>query len=79
MSGFPLDPLCAPIRFVTQLLWMGLRERQRGKAEEREGRVRESEVGWRGFLEIWGENKNVCQSNRGGEREQRGKRRGKLQ
>lgn len=79
MSGFPLDPLCAPIRFVTQLLWMGLRERQRGKEEEREGRVRESEVGWSSFLEIWGENKNVSQSNRGGEREQRGKRRGKLQ
>lgn len=31
MSGFPLDPLCTPIRFVTQLLWMGLRDRRRGK------------------------------------------------
>lgn len=36
MSGFPLDPLCTPIRFVTQLLWMGLRERQSGRGRDRE-------------------------------------------
>lgn len=50
MSGFPLDLLCTPIRFVTQLQWMGLRERQhRGRGaeegmEEKKGRKKD----WRG-------------------------------
>lgn len=46
MSGFPLDLLCTPIRFVTQLLWMGLRERQNGKEGGRKGeRDEEGEIG----------------------------------
>lgn len=33
MFGFPPDPLRAPIRFVTQRLWMGLQGRQRIREE----------------------------------------------
>lgn len=44
MSGFPLDPLCTPIRIVTQLLWMGLRERQSRREGRKQGeREREKE------------------------------------
>lgn len=55
----------------------------KGKTEREEGREGggeiECEVLWRSFfLKIEGENKNVTQGNRGGEREQREKRNGKL-
>lgn len=48
--GFPLDLLCTPIRFVTQLLWMGLRDRQNWGREVKKG-TREEEKN--GFAE-WG-------------------------
>lgn len=56
VSGFPLDRLCTPIRFVTQWLWMGLRESWRGR-----GRVQSYKVRWVGAFKNR-EGKQECES-----------------